>query len=143
MEASTQALVGRVQASGPWAGAAVQAPVDGQARLSEVLTAFARPYLDGASTEEACREIITAAITAWNFSLLSEPQCLNALSQVQLDESAAVRTRIESMIARKRRLFGQYRRYIVDFQVNWQGGRLHLSVLSAEAGGQSGSAVST
>ncbi|HNQ88463.1 MAG TPA: hypothetical protein PKM73_07615 [Verrucomicrobiota bacterium] len=134
IEASREALVDRVRSEGPWAGAAVQSPEAGEARLSQVLTEFARPYLDGAGTAEACREVMVAAITAWNFSLLSEPQRLDALGQVQREESVDTRIRLEGMIVRKLRFFGMHRRYVVDFSVGWQEGRLHLSVLSAPAG---------
>lgn len=103
-------------------------------KMSDVLEEFVKPYGQFAETKEAYRKLLTAAIVAWNVMLFPEKDRSSRLDELlaTLPESVRKDGRqiIEELMMRKERFFSQYRRMIIDFEVEDTGGDWHLSVMS-------------
>ncbi|WP_019501824.1 hypothetical protein [Pseudanabaena sp. PCC 6802] len=110
----------------------------GEVKMSEVLEAFAEPYLDFARNRVQREKLFGIAVTAWNLALMPENK-----RQLALDQSLEaglngndplvkqdIREIIEELIARKLKLFAKNKRFIVDFQLQDTGKTFHLSVAS-------------
>jgi hypothetical protein len=89
-------------------------------KLSEVIIDFARPMLDAALTDEQTRSAISLAMAIWNTSLLPEEQQLPFLKQFTPSgqEPSPDRDQFLSyFLARKKALFGEVRRMVMDYEV--------------------------
>lgn len=112
----------------------------GGVKISEVLEAFAQPYLKETRTHEQREILFNLAVMSWNIALMPESKWQPAIDQIvelgsdRKDPRAErdIRSVIEEMIARKLKLFGECRRYIVDFQLQDEGEEFHLSVASTD-----------
>ncbi|MBI4785014.1 MAG: hypothetical protein HY785_27480 [Oscillatoriophycideae cyanobacterium NC_groundwater_1537_Pr4_S-0.65um_50_18] len=139
-EESMNKLAQRVQKG--WKGkiAGVEKNPKGEAKMSEVLQAFVEPHLEFAHNLEQRRKMFSIALLAWNLALLPEEEqqkqmqeiidqmCLGKDRQAQQD----IREVLEELTNRKRRSFADYRRYIIDFELQETAQDFHLSVISSQ-----------
>lgn len=109
----------------------------GEAKMSEVLTAFVEPYLESAHTEEAYRKLLAIAIVAWNTALLPEEdqqdivdEALETMPATSEQVKTDLREIVNMLIARKKAYFSEYKRMIVDFELTDRGEDYYLSVAS-------------
>jgi hypothetical protein len=85
--------------------------------------------------------VFDMAVAAWNLAIMPEDARKSAMADLFDDlmknQKATVRQDLDNliaeMIARKLELFPNNRRYIVDFQLEGEGERFHLSVASTLA----------
>lgn len=106
-------LKNRLQ-KGPFRGHKLVVTPRSSAKMSEVLWSFVEPYREFANTEEALRRLLTLAVLAWDAALLPEEE----------------RPPMDELIERKERYFSQYKRPIVDFELQDRGRDYHLIVVS-------------
>lgn len=110
-------------------------------KMSEVLEAFVKPYLDQTDTFDELRLLFLTAVLAWNIALLPEERQQAAIDDLvekeiraEDEEAEAARADLRSMlnelVARKELLFAEYNRFIVDFRLVDTGDGYHLTVLS-------------
>ena len=106
-------------------------------KMSEVLEAFVRPYVEHAATEDALTSLVGTAVVAWNATLFPEED-----RQSVLDEAVAGfprearvdgRRLVEDLMERKETHFARYRRAILDFEVVDKGNSWRLLVVSTVA----------
>jgi len=109
-------------------------PTSDGIKMSDVLEDFVEPYRQFAETKEAYWKLLSIAIIAWNATLIPEKDRLSRLDEllVALPEDAREDGRqiIEELMVRKEKLFSQYRRMIIDFELANTAGQWHLSVMS-------------
>jgi len=123
---------------GPLAGTPVVVNPAGEAKMSEVLEAFAEPYVGITTTDDDLRKIYAVATVAWNCALLDaeqrEPELAASLIRLipgatprDMDE---LRGLINEMIARKLSLFASNQRSIVSFELTSRPEGPFLAVVS-------------
>ena len=111
----------------------------GEAKMSEVLQAFVEPHLSFAVNKEQRQKLFAIAILAWNLALLPEERqqqaMEEAITQMSLgkDRQAQqdVREILEELTERKRKVFPNNRRHIIDFDIRETRDDFHLSVISS------------
>jgi hypothetical protein len=126
-------MIQRLQESGMGDHEIVYAPEQAE-KMSEVLLAFIEPYKEAADTTEAMHRLITIALVAWNTALLPEAEQAGSLKQLSksfpadtVDDFYAI---VGEMIERKNRLFADYTRSILDYELTDIGDSYHISVIS-------------
>ena len=104
-------------------------------RLSERLVDLVAPYRDDALTRERYEALIETAATAWNLSLLAEPErpavLREALRNAKTRDRQAHSDLIVALMRRKEALFPDDDRAIVHWEVSESDDQYHLSVMSA------------
>ncbi|MEM9904181.1 MAG: hypothetical protein AAF921_04065 [Cyanobacteria bacterium P01_D01_bin.44] len=112
---------------------------EGQVKMSTILEEFIGPELEVTHDYHEVEHLVAIAILAWNIALLpkaEQPSKLDkAIEIFDLPPNATAtkhdfRAFLEDLISRKDTFFAQYKRHIVDFQVQKSPGRFHLSVAS-------------
>lgn len=128
-------LKNRLQ-KGPFRGHELVVTPRSSTKMSEVLWSFVEPYREFANTEEALRRLLTLAVLAWDAALLPEEERPRMIGEVfqalPLDEElrTGLRGIVDELIERKERCFSQYKRPIVDFELQDRGRDYHLIVVS-------------
>lgn len=109
----------------------------GELKMSEVLEAFAEPYLEFATSHSQREKIFSIAIIAWNAAIMPEQERQLIIDQTMteglkgdLQAQKDTKDIIDEMIVRKQQLFADNQRYIIDFQLQDSGKQFHLSVAS-------------
>lgn len=120
----------------------ITGPTSDGIKMSDVLEEFVEPYQQFAETEEAYRKLLTTAIVAWNVMLFPEKDRSSRLDELldTLPEDVREdgRQTIEELMVRKKRFFSQYRRMILDFEVEDTGNKWHLSIISTASPARGG-----
>ena len=131
--ANEQALQARVQEQFPDHPVTQHETRDG-VKMSEVLKEFAEPYLHIAETTEEYRKMLAIATVAWNTTLFPEEKRASAVDEVLRGMPRGLRRDakeiIQELMERKERLFPQYRRMIMDFEVTDSDDDWHVTVIS-------------
>ena len=103
-------------------------------KMSEVLEQFMEPYRGFDETEDAYRKLIALAILSWNMMLFPEndreaklEELLTAFPEEIRHEGRGI---VEQMMSRKERLFSNYKRAILGYELTDTGDGWHLSVAS-------------
>ncbi len=93
-------------------------------KLSEVLLEFAKPLLDELDDAESCERAIELVALSWNLSLLDERERWRILHDFAADmgqRDALVQQQTEQMVRelveRKKALYPEDRRMVVDFKL--------------------------
>ena len=109
-------------------------------KMSEVILDFAEPLLDALDDDELFENAINCAVACWNLSFLSEKkQKKLMLSMVNELGKSDQLTRFEfedyvrMLLERKRVLFADEKRIVVNFKVVEEGNHHHLFVMSTFA----------
>ena len=112
----------------------VQTPSDGT-KMSAVLESFAEPYDNIYDPLEMRRKILKFAMLAWNAAIMEDWKGVNIweehLSILPTTERPIAREIITSLMNRKRLLFRDFNRLIVDFELIENGDEAYLSVVSS------------
>lgn len=120
----------------------ITGPTSDGIKMSDVLEEFVEPYQQFAETEEAYRKLLTTAMVAWNVMLFPEKDRSSRLDELldTLPEDVREdgRQTIEELMVRKKRFFSQYRRMILDFEVEDTGNKWHLSIISTASPARGG-----
>jgi len=110
-------------------------------KMSEVLEGFVEPYRGLANTDNGQRVLLHIASLAWNAAILPENERQAVLDQVaanglpgfQGQAQEELQDLLTNMIARKRALFDDNKRFILSVELtSAEGG--YLSVISTAAG---------
>jgi hypothetical protein len=105
-------------------------------KVSDALVTLIRPWLGGEESLEEYRGAAQMGVIAWNLSLLDprkrKKQLARALKKVARSDAAVFRQMLEEMLARKRELFPQDRRWIVGVEVTDRGDQFHIMAASTE-----------
>lgn len=109
----------------------------GEVKMSEVLKAFVKPYLEEIPDYQQ-EMFLQIAILAWNLAIMPEDMRQQAFEDLLKKGVKGknpfarqdMRDFIDELIARKSELFPDNQRYIVDFQLKNAGNQFHLSVAS-------------
>jgi hypothetical protein len=111
---------------------------DGRIKMSAVLSEFAEPLLREAIDDASSKIAISMAAMCWNLALMPEDEheemindMKTKLSETKPDEKI-VEDIARMFIARKKELFSHIRRFIVDYDVKFINGQLHLNVVSSQ-----------
>lgn len=103
-------------------------------RLSERLVDLIAPYREEGLSSGRYEQLIGAAATAWNLSLLSDgerPDALrDAFRNAKVRDIEAVAEVIVTLMRRKEELFPDDRRTIVSWEVSESDGQYHVAVAS-------------
>lgn len=103
--------------------------------MSDAITQIIEPYTDDAPDFRSMQNLVTYACAAWNISVSTddEQNAVNALfSKLPIrkknrEETLAL---LHTLIERKRKLFPDVTRKIVDFKVTDRGDDFHIAVAS-------------
>ena len=101
-------------------------------KMSEVIEAFAQPYLRLAETKEEYSKVIALALVAWNAALFPDKGIDGMLQAIPASVRQDGRELIEAMIKRKHAHFTDYKRMVVDYEVTAARTGYHLSVMSTQ-----------
>ncbi len=123
---------------GDFLGPAYRFDAPGGVKMSTVLEEFVEPYADEIDGLAQYRRLLLLGQVAWNAALRAEPErremvedvLAKGFSDSDPEMFAIARSLVETMIARKERLFYQYRRPILSFHVQDTGDGWHLTVAS-------------
>jgi len=108
-------------------------------KMSEVILEFAQPLLDVVNDDASTKHIIAFAIDAWNFAIIQEQSGSKALEKMMretaksgTDEATIVRYKpyFDMLFQRKRELFPDNQRMILDYEFTESRDNFHLNVLS-------------
>ena len=133
----TERLARKV-AQGPLHPTGVVIEPAGQVKMSEVLEQFVEPFLEFARTAEEHRKLFTLAALAWNVALLPPgdgekmiAEVLNAsLAAAGEQVTAEARDIVDMLVVRKRLLFANNTRQIVNIEITKTAHGFHLAVAS-------------
>lgn len=117
-----------------------KSPAVSRKKMSEVLVDFAGPLLENINDESAggFDEAIVFAALCWNLALVSSREqrshlreALNAMAGSHLFERRGIEQSIQMLLNRKKALFADYRRLIVDYENTDAGNGSHVLELVA------------
>ncbi|WP_461538650.1 hypothetical protein [Spongorhabdus nitratireducens] len=103
-------------------------------KLSEALTQFAAPLVRMTENLDEQKGALQFSVLCWNLGLLDDEkknsllQTLKEKGTVSDDHIEGADSDLSMMIDRKREKFGHDRRYIMDYEIQMQGGKLALNV---------------
>ena len=123
---------------GPFRGYKLIAGPTDEAKMSDVLADFVAPYVVAAHSEDAYHKLLTLAVLAWNAALLTEDQQQQMIDDVLIQGLGAapeslkmeLREFVGALIVRKKALFPDNQRAIIEFEIQNSGKGYHLSVVS-------------
>lgn len=113
----------------------------GQVKMSEVLEDFVDPYLEAIEGYTNKNRFISAAVLAWNLSIMPEAARQAAKEQMReqlkqeglLEDQELWNSLLDELMERKFQYFADNRRLIMEFQFEDTGNKYHLSVASMQA----------
>lgn len=109
-------------------------------KMSEVIIDFAEPLLDALDDDELFEKAIGCAVVCWNLSFLQEKRQQRQVRAIvkKLDKSDLL-TRFEAedcvrmLLERKRILFADEKRIVLNYKIVEEGDHHHLFVISTFA----------
>jgi hypothetical protein len=107
----------------------------GKISMSDAITQIIEPFADDAPDFRSMQNLVTYACAAWNISVSTddEQSAVNTLfaklpiKQKERNETLAL---LHALIERKKKLFPDVTRKIVDFKVTDRGDDFHIAVAS-------------
>lgn len=107
-------------------------------KMSQFLLDFAEPLLFDDYSNDETKRAVEFAIVVWNLSLYSKNERKHKIDEfvekISVKSDSVLKKDILSLIKRKTRHFGQYKKIIVDYEITvLQGGQLRLSVTSTDS----------
>lgn len=103
-------------------GVSIGGPIGGMRKLSEVIKEFAEPLIDGVRTTEELNAGVSTAVLAWNMAIMPRnvrKQMLGDLADRYGSgaEVVVIRAVLGDMMARKKALYDDDKRFVMDYQV--------------------------
>ncbi len=117
-------------------GAKLQLNPQGEISMSDAISQLIQPYRDDAPSYGTFCNLVTFACIAWNASILPAEEQSGLIDTV-LASTRNVEDRLDTfgflteLMDRKKRLFPDISRLIVDFKVTDQGNGFYIAVASA------------
>ena len=107
----------------------------GEISLSDAITQIIEPYTDDAPDFRSMQNLVTYACAAWNISISSDDEensvnALFAMLPIKKKDREETLALLHVLIERKRKLFPDVTRKIVDFKVTDRGDDFHIAVAS-------------
>lgn len=108
-------------------------------KMSEIIIDYAKPLLDAAKNEEEQKRAITIAVTIWNLSLLPEDgqsECIKEIANIigTSDRGGTFSKNdneiLNYLIKRKKVLFSEINRMVVDYEFVETPDDFHLNIVS-------------
>lgn len=139
ISAGTAVLLRRLRDTNPSLPQKVLIDPPDHEKMSAVILEFARPLLDFAKDDATYRNVISFAIVAWNFAVIREQSGPEALEEIMQETAKpgsdkaiieSYRPFLEALFQRKRELFPDNHRMILDYKLNQTRDNLNLNVLS-------------
>jgi hypothetical protein len=109
---------------------------NGEINMSDAIMRLIEPFKDDAADYEDFRGLVTLACIAWNTSLFSEEKREKILGEMMdvykgsIEDQVDTFNLISELMERKRKLFPNISRMIVEHKVTDRGGDLHIAVAS-------------
>ncbi len=110
-------------------------------KVSDALTDFIEPYVDSVKDDKGFTILLDLATIAWNLSFFSKKVAQKEIKQI-LEDNAILSADTEKetkedfknilgqMIARKKRHFSKYKRFIIDYELKDKDDGFELFVIS-------------
>ena len=108
----------------------------GEISMSDAISQLIEPYKDDAPDYNSFNNLVTFACIAWNTSVLPENQRNEALGKMVDVIPGRVEDRLDTLalltelMERKRKLFPNVTRMIMEYKVTDQGNNFHIAVAS-------------
>ena len=101
----------------------------------DAITQIIKPYTDDAPVFRSMQNLVTYACAAWNISISSDDEeksvnALFAMLPIKKKDREETLALLHALIERKRKLFPDVTRKIVDFKVTDRGDDFHIAVAS-------------
>jgi len=111
---------------------------EGEAKMSEVILDFAKPFLDKCEDEESEKKAIGLAILIWNVSLFPKKKrdqeienlCSGLSSSEDANDFAALMNYVNILLERKKVYYPDNKRAIINYQMSGSGKNRRLDVAS-------------
>ena len=110
--------------------------VDDGEKMSAIILRFIDPFMSHVTNKASFEKLIVVATLVWNLSLLpSEKQQEELIAlRSQLSAEGGWRPEMDIVVAmmlkRKRQLFDDIKRFVIDYKITERGDQYHLSVVS-------------
>jgi hypothetical protein len=104
--------------------------------MSDAITRLIEPFKDEATDYESFRGLVTLACIAWNTSLFSKEKREKILGEMMDVYEGSIEDQVETfnllgeLMERKRKLFPNVSRMIVEHKVTDRGGDFHIAIAS-------------
>ena len=110
----------------------------GEAKMSEVILDFAKPFLDKCEDEESEKKAIGLAILIWNVSLFPKKKrdqeiekfCSGLSPSEDANDFAALMNYVDILLERKKVYYPENKRAIISYQMSGSGKNRRLDVAS-------------
>ena len=109
-------------------------------KMSEVLLEYVEPFLDETETYEDRSNLIDFAMMAWNLALIPEESRKELLTEFvteicseieEVEEQKTLKQLMNQLIKRKLKFFAEEERFVKEYKLTENGGRIHLAVASS------------
>jgi hypothetical protein len=104
--------------------------------MSDAISELIKPYRQDAPDYNSLRNLVTFACLAWNLSILPRKDHddmmkeMIALAPTNIEDRLRMLGLVNELIDRKRRLFPDVKRMIVEFKVTDRGKDFHIAIAS-------------
>ncbi len=108
----------------------------GEISMSDAISQLIEPYKDDAPDYNSFNNLVTFACIAWNTSVLPETQRNEALGKMvdvipgRMEDRFDTLALVTELMERKRKLFPNVTRMIMEYKVTDQGNSFHIAVAS-------------
>ena len=115
-----------------------EASIDRKLKMSEVIADFAKPLLKEAIDDSSAKVAISMAVTCWNLSFLPEDEPEKMINDMKAklstteSDAKILESMVRMLIERKKAFFSHIKKLVVDYDVKFINGKLHLNVVSSQ-----------
>jgi len=108
----------------------------GEISMSDAISQLIKPYRDDAPDYNSFNNLVTFACIAWNTSILPEEKRDEALDKMlevipgKMEDRLDTLALLIELMERKRKLFPNVTRMIMEYKVTDQGNNFHIAVAS-------------
>ncbi|MCI0552945.1 MAG: hypothetical protein L0287_18490 [Anaerolineae bacterium] len=108
----------------------------GEISMSDAISQLIKPYRDDAPDYNSFNNLVTFACIAWNTSILPEEKRDEALAKMvdvipgRMEDRFDTLALLTELMERKRKLFPDITRMIMEYKVTDQGNNFHIAIAS-------------
>ena len=108
----------------------------GEISMSDAISQIIKPYANDAPDYNSFNNLVTFACIAWNTSVLPEDQRNEALGKMvdvipgKMEDRFDTLALLTELMERKRKLFPNIRRMIMEYKVTDRGNDFHIAIAS-------------